>query len=618
MSASLHQRALRTLGPAPRKLVLPALLALVCQSATAALPATGAGALDPTFNAGAPLIRSMSPKYDMVASVAYLADGKVLAAGFANDPATYASAGYVSRLLPDGTPDPAYGTGGTFRFGTPTVSTVSSALHAMPDGSAVVAGYSLVAPDAPLSLANTPYEAWFARVTPDGRFDAAFGVQGRRTASCAPNPRCYYTGTGVQADGRLVMMGVTYDPNVKSRTTMVDRYLPDGSVDTSFGSIGRTLFPASLLNFEPYAMAIDAVGRIVVTGQVNNPGATPDEGVVARLTADGALDTGFGAGGLVRMSIAGLGTDFRGVAIQADGKIVIAATTSDPKVNGRNSLGRVVRLRADGSADPAFGIQGVADVVLAYGSSIGVQSDGRIVFGGSSAADDSHNKGLVARLLPDGRLDAAFGAGGSMVPPTEGWLDLGAMAIAPDDRVTLGGNADVGQYWDSALVRVIGTETTTTVTEFYNSTLNHYFITANPDEATAIDNGAAGPGWSRTGEAWKSGGPSRVCRFYGSPDLDPATGQRRGPNGHFYTISEEECALVKTDAGWKFESYDFSGWKPAANGSCAAGTRAVKRAYNNRFAVNDSNHRYATSDAVYNAMLAAGWTGEGTVFCAPL
>ncbi|MBK8742793.1 MAG: hypothetical protein IPM02_26425 [Betaproteobacteria bacterium] len=43
---------------------------------------------------------------------------------------------------------------------------------------------------------------------------------------------------------------------------------------------------------------------------------------------------------------------------------------------------------------------------------------------------------------------------------------------------------------------------------------------------------------------------------------------------------------------------------------------AVKRAYNNRFAVNDSNHRYTINDAVYGQMLASGWTGEGTVFCA--
>ena len=115
------------------------------------------------------------------------------------------------------------------------------------------------------------------------------------------------------------------------------------------------------------------------------------------------------------------------------------------------------------------------------------------------------------------------------------------------------------------------TPTDTVVTEFYNNILNHYFVTANLAEAAAIDGGSAGPGWSRTGETWKAwvGGPipnaAEVCRFYGSTDIDPATGLRRGPNSHFYTLEPAECAAVKLDAGW---TYEFAGkfWmiKPTA------------------------------------------------------
>ena len=156
----------------------------------------------------------------------------------------------------------------------------------------------------------------------------------------------------------------------------------------------------------------------------------------------------------------------------------------------------------------------------------------------------------------------------------------------------------------------------TNVVEFYNTILNHYFITADPNEAAAIDLGSAGPGWSRTGQTWKSGGPNRVCRFYGSIEINPVTGLRRGPNSHFYTIVAGECAFVKLDLGWHFESYDFSGW-PATGSTCPAGTIPVKRVYNNGFARGiDSNHRYMTSDILYSQMLALGWSGEGTVLCA--
>ena len=182
------------------------------------------------------------------------------------------------------------------------------------------------------------------------------------------------------------------------------------------------------------------------------------------------------------------------------------------------------------------------------------------------------------------------------------------IAVQPDAKILIGGTTDA-RGGGAFVARYVGIETTTDVVEFYNTTLKHYFITADPNEATAIDGGSAGPGWSRTGQTWKSGGPDRVCRFYGVQ----AAG---GPNGHFYTIDSDECAAVKLDPGWHFESYDFSGWPVSSPGVCPAGTIPVKRVYNGRFAQHDSNHRYATTDAIYNQMIAQGWSGEGTVFCA--
>src|SRR6185503_21059718 len=98
-------------------------------------------------------------------------------------------------------------------------------------------------------------------------------------------------------------------------------------------------------------------------------------------------------------------------------------------------------------------------------------------------------------------------------------------------------------------------------------------------EASAIDAGAAGPGWSRTGYTFKSGGPGKAGRFYGNPETNPATGARRGPNSHFYSLEGAEIAQVKGDPGWRFESYDFNAW-PLAAGQCRDGTVAVMRAYN--------------------------------------
>ena len=188
----------------------------------------------------------------------------------------------------------------------------------------------------------------------------------------------------------------------------------------------------------------------------------------------------------------------------------------------------------------------------------------------------------------------------------------------------------VSDQWNAQLARIATAQDTpadTAVIEFYNEILDHYFVTANAAEAAAIDGGSAGPGWSRTGQAWKGwvGGPipnaAEVCRFYGATDIDPTTGLRRGPNSHFYTLQPDECAAVKLDGGW---TYEFAGkfWmiKPGAvpGAQCPAWTQAVYRAYNNRFAFNDSNHRYTVSEALYDQMVSMGWSGEGVVMCAPL
>ena len=156
------------------------------------------------------------------------------------------------------------------------------------------------------------------------------------------------------------------------------------------------------------------------------------------------------------------------------------------------------------------------------------------------------------------------------------------------------------------------------VVEFYNTKLDNYFISADANEAAAIDSGSAGPGWSRTGNSFKSGGNTPVCRFYGS--------QWPGPNSHFYTADPVECEKLKqmrvdtvaTQQRWSFESLDFVS-TPPSQGSCPAGTQAVYRAYNNGYARGvDSNHRITTSAAAIQQVVNRGWSNEGVVMCAPL
>jgi len=153
--------------------------------------------------------------------------------------------------------------------------------------------------------------------------------------------------------------------------------------------------------------------------------------------------------------------------------------------------------------------------------------------------------------------------------------------------------------------------------EYYNTLLQHYFITASMDEMGSIEHFRAGPGWQPTGSGFRGflsptaapAGVLPVCRFYGTPGL--------GPNSHFYTVDTTECAKLKQDPGWTYEGIAFYLFAPL-NGQCATGQQAVYRVYNNRYAQNDSNHRYMSDLNLYAQMQAQGWLPEGVAFCGPL
>lgn len=149
------------------------------------------------------------------------------------------------------------------------------------------------------------------------------------------------------------------------------------------------------------------------------------------------------------------------------------------------------------------------------------------------------------------------------------------------------------------------------VIEFYHPVLDHYFITAIPQEINDLDSGVHG-GWERTGESFRvyapgsSGRTGRqpVCRAYGDP--------LAGLDSHFYSVSPEECVatLRGFNRAWLLEASEvFQADQPnVTTGACPPAGIAIYRLWNGR---SDSNHRYTSSLALRNYMMGAGWVPEG-------
>ena len=178
----------------------------------------------------------------------------------------------------------------------------------------------------------------------------------------------------------------------------------------------------------------------------------------------------------------------------------------------------------------------------------------------------------------------------------------------------------IAHGWFGVAALVAGTaqaaEPTGTAVEFFNTTLRHYFLSADAGEIRGIDTGAAGPGWSRTGGQFgvfrganDASGLSAVCRFYGTPG--------RGPNSHFYTANAAECEAVKRDPGWTYEGIAFY-IAESSGGACAPGTTPVYRSYNNGHPRNDANHRFTVDATVFGASSSFGYAAEGVTMCAPV
>ena len=192
-------------------------------------------------------------------------------------------------------------------------------------------------------------------------------------------------------------------------------------------------------------------------------------------------------------------------------------------------------------------------------------------------------------------------------------IAMNAIAITPSG-VDLYAGAQAGGVW--RYTQTAAPAVPVPVIEFYNASLDHYFITWVTDEIAKLDAGTTIKGWTRTGQSFKTytaaqPGTSPVCRYY----IPPALG-----DSHFFGRGTAECdATGQKNPSFVRESPDFMQMFLPAAGVCPAGTVQVYRVFSNR---PDANHRYMTDEGIRTQMTAKGWLAEGdgpdlVVMCAP-
>jgi uncharacterized delta-60 repeat protein len=265
-----------------------------------------------------------------------------------------------------------------------------------------------------------------------GDLDTSFGRDGKAITGFGTRSSGA-SAVSIQADGRIVAVGGAHGPGDRFALA---RYTRKGRLDPSFGGDGRVSFRFRG-DSSAADVAIQANGKIVVVGRDRSKFG------VARLKPDGTLDRSFGGDGEVITGFDGSAAYAYAVAIQANGKIVVAGVDY-PGCGGDDSNFALARYRRDGSLDPTFGDGGrvitevgAFCVANTFISALAVQEDGKIVAVGSSAGAAF----VLARYDSEGALDPTFGGDGLVTTafPDSLALEANDVALGSDGTILAAG-----------------------------------------------------------------------------------------------------------------------------------------------------------------------------------
>lgn len=263
----------------------------------------------------------------------------------------------------------------------------------------------------------------------DGDIDTTFNGSGFRLTDVATTSNDVIFNIGLMADGRIVGMG-----GGNGQAAAI-RYLPDGSLDTTFSGDGV----ATAFTGTGTAGALQTDGKPVIAGTV-----TGGLMQVVRFNVDGTADTTFGGDGQVTTSFGGAGPTARAVMIQPDGKIVVAGYISFTTGDLRDIV--LARYETDGTLDASFGAGGTAIIDLTPNATeiafdAVMLSDGKIIIVGQKNDTVGFADFLAARFNTDGSVDTTFGTNGlttvAVAPSNNDLAD--SVAIAPDGKIVIGG-----------------------------------------------------------------------------------------------------------------------------------------------------------------------------------
>lgn len=347
------------------------------------------------------------------------ADGSLWVVGHAPLATSNNNALNIYKLVANGNPDNSFGNAGLLQVNKTRSTTEAQAMAIQPDGKIIAAGFAFRSQKRGLIL---------SRFLNNGAPDLTFGNQGFIHMEIGTQDDA--NAIKVEPDGKILVIGNTFNSSSQA-SPYIARFNGNGTPDNTFGTNGVVVtHSGSGLNARAVVVMPD--GKILLG--INQFGTVR----ILRLFPDGTADIGFGTNGEVTPGF-GMDNQFlETIRLQPDGKILVGGTARQ----GMNSFFAVARLMPDGVADLSFNATGVR-TVAPYGTTnnglfMSLQSDGKIVIGGSSSVPGG-NHFSVARLLADGTTDTGFGDNGANYIALGTFSQAAKSIVMSDGRIVLAG-----------------------------------------------------------------------------------------------------------------------------------------------------------------------------------
>lgn len=394
-------------------------LIFLCIAVSARFAHAMPGDLDPTFGEGGKVITDFGG-HSVVTALSIQKNGKILAAGNSGWGASF----ILARYHQDGSLDTSFGTNGSVSSSFSSEADIDSICTSMAidsQGRIVLAG----------KLGDyLGFDFVVARYDPNGTLDTTFGTDGAVITSVAGGEGA--EGLLIQPDGKLVLTGLRVGEG--GNDMVVLRHNTDGTLDGTFGSGG--IASAHFADFT-YRSPVEGTGSSALqkNGQIVVAGSVKHAPVVARFNPDGSLDKPFTKNGAPITPVNSNKFTNHAVAVEADGKVVVAGTIYNPYASNPNRLAVWSRFYPNGEQ---FGYSGAVPA-LTSANALAIDGSGAILLAGN-VYGDGLPRFAVTRLSKDGTSDLAFGKLGNVTTSFGNRFDTAtSIAIQADNKIILAG-----------------------------------------------------------------------------------------------------------------------------------------------------------------------------------